>query len=89
MDEKEERKELISLQNQFYKKMVSERTPVIVFFVNGFQMRGIITKYDSYTIEFYSDGAENLIYKHAISTIKVAGTRNFSPPNGCVKGQIV
>jgi host factor-I protein len=37
--------------------------------MNGFQMRGIITGYDPFTVVLTADGKQNLIYKHAISTI--------------------
>ena len=43
--------------------------PVTVFLVNGFQMRGTISGFDAFTVVLSSDGKQNLIYKHAISTI--------------------
>ena len=42
---------------------------VSVFLVNGFQMRGTIEGFDVFTVLLQSDGKQNLIYKHAISTI--------------------
>ena len=43
--------------------------PVTVFLVNGFQMRGTISGFDAFTVVLSSDGKQNLIYKHAISTV--------------------
>ena len=40
-----------------------------VFLVNGFQMHGVIRAYDGFTVVLDSDGRQQLIYKHAISTI--------------------
>ncbi len=43
--------------------------PVTVFLVNGFQMRGIVTGFDSFVVVLESDGKQQMLYKHAISTI--------------------
>ena len=40
--------------------------------MNGFQMRGTITDFDHFTVVLTADGRQNLIYKHAISTISPA-----------------
>ena len=45
------------------------RTSVTVFLVNGFQMRGVITGFDSFVVILESDGKQQMLYKHAISTI--------------------
>ena len=46
--------------------------PVTVFMVNGFQMRGTITGFDTFTVVLTTEGRQNLIYKHAISTVSPA-----------------
>ena len=46
-----------------------ERTPLTIFLVNGFQMRGIITGFDAFVIVLVSEGRQQMIYKHAVSTI--------------------
>ena len=61
-----------SLQEQFLKAGRQERTAVTVFLMNGFQLRGIVTGYDNYAVVVQSDGRQNMIYKHAISTISPA-----------------
>ena len=58
-----------TLQDQFLEEARRNRTQVTVFLVNGFQMRGIILGYDSFALLLSSEGKQNLIYKHAISTI--------------------
>ena len=40
-----------------------------MFLVNGFQMRGVITGFDSFVVILESDGKQQMLYKHAISTI--------------------
>ena len=42
---------------------------VTVFLMNGYQMRGVITAFDPYVVVVMSDGKQQVIYKHAISTI--------------------
>lgn len=42
---------------------------VTVFLINGFQLRGVITAFDSYVVVVVSEGKQQIIYKHAISTI--------------------
>lgn len=42
---------------------------VTVFTTNGFQMNGFITMYDNYVVVIDSDGKQQMVYKHAISTI--------------------
>ena len=59
----------ISYQDTFLARARPRRTPVTVFLVNGFQMRGIITGFDPFTVTLSAEGKQNLIYKHAISTI--------------------
>ena len=43
--------------------------PLTVFLVNGFQMRGVVRGFDPFTVVLESEGRQQLIYKHAISTI--------------------
>ena len=45
------------------------RLNVTMFLMNGYQLRGVITGYDSFTVVLNSDGRQQVIYKHAISTI--------------------
>ena len=58
-----------NLQDAFLASARRDETPVTVFLMNGFQMRGVITGFDAFTVVLMTDGRQNLIYKHAISTI--------------------
>ncbi len=58
-----------NLQEGFLNRARTERVGVTVFLVNGFQMRGTVRGFDSFVVLLESDGKQNLIYKHAISTI--------------------
>ena len=57
------------LQDLFLAAARREHTPVTVFLVNGFQMRGTVTGYDPFVVVLESDGRQQVIYKHAISTV--------------------
>ena len=57
------------LQDLFLARARRSECPVTLFLMNGFQMRGTIAAFDSFTVVLLSDGKQNLIYKHAISTV--------------------
>lgn len=61
-----------NLQEQFLKAVRREQSLVTVFLMNGFQLRGVVTGYDNYAVIIQSEGRQNMIYKHAISTISPA-----------------
>ena len=58
-----------NLQEIFLTQLRRERRPVTMFLMNGFQMRGIVTGFDSFVVVLESDGKQQMLYKHAISTI--------------------
>ncbi|KUO97024.1 RNA chaperone Hfq [Ferroacidibacillus organovorans] len=58
----------INIQDAFLNQIRKENVPVIVYLVNGFQIRGIVKAFDNFTIVIESDGKQQLIYKHAVST---------------------
>lgn len=59
----------MNLQDVFLNHARKEHTPVTIYITNGFQFKGIVKGFDNYTVVLDSDGRQNLIYKHAISTI--------------------
>ena len=60
-----------SIQDKFLGQFRDEKTIVVVFLINGFQMKGIIEDYDKYLVCLQSQGKQHLIYKHAISTCTI------------------
>lgn len=60
------------MQDSFLNQARKTAVPLTVFLVNGFQLRGVVTGFDSFTVVVNSDGKQQLIYKHAISTIAPA-----------------
>ena len=59
----------INLQEPILAECRRERVPVTLFLMNGFQLRGVITSFDSFVVVLVSDGKQQMIYKHAISTL--------------------
>ena len=58
-----------NLQDLFLLQARRDRLPVTMFLMNGFQMRGVITGFDAFVVILDSEGRQQVICKHAISTI--------------------
>ena len=63
-----------NLQDRFLNQARKDRTMLTLFLMNGFQLRGTIVSFDQFAVLVLSDGRQNLIYKHAISTIQPSDT---------------
>ena len=61
--------DLINLQDSILKEVRRDKVPVTLFLMNGFQLRGVITGFDSFVVVLVTDGRQQMIYKHAISTV--------------------
>jgi host factor-I protein len=59
----------INLQDAVLCEVRRDKIPVTLFLMNGFQLRGTITGYDSFVVVLVSEGKQQMIYKHAISTL--------------------
>ena len=58
-----------TLQDLFLNEVRRDRQLVTVFLMNGFQMKGVVTGFDSFVVTLVSEGRQQMIYKHAISTV--------------------
>ena len=58
-----------NLQDIFLLQAKRDKLPVTMFLMNGVQMRGVITGFDAFVVILDSEGRQQVIYKHAISTI--------------------
>ncbi len=59
----------INLQDAFLNQARRDRLNVTMFLMNGFQLHGVVKGFDGFTVVLDSEGRQQLIYKHAISTI--------------------
>ena len=46
-----------------------EKCIVTLFLMNGFQLKGIVRGFDSFVVLVESEGKQQMIFKHAISTV--------------------
>ncbi|AOM83106.1 RNA chaperone Hfq [Salisediminibacterium beveridgei] len=58
----------VNIQDQFLNQLRKDSIPVTVFLLNGFQLRGMVKSFDNFTVILETDGKQQLLYKHAIST---------------------
>jgi len=62
----------INLQDNFLNIVRKDKINVTIYLVNGFQIRGLVKSFDNFTVMVESEGKQQMIYKHAISTLKPA-----------------
>ncbi|ANU19615.1 RNA chaperone Hfq [Planococcus plakortidis] len=58
----------VNIQDVYLNQLRKNNIFVTVFLLNGFQLKGIIKSYDNFTVLVETEGKQQLIYKHAIST---------------------
>ena len=61
--------ENMNLQDAILNEVRRDKVPVTLFLMNGCQLRGTVTGFDSFVVVLVSDGKQQMIYKHAISTL--------------------
>jgi host factor-I protein len=59
----------LSLQDHFLNSVRRAKLPVTIFLVKGVKLQGVITWFDAFSLLLRREGASQLVYKHAISTI--------------------
>lgn len=59
----------INLQDVFLNQCRKDKITVTIILTNGFQFKGMVRGFDSYVVIFDCDGKQQLVFKHAISTI--------------------
>ena len=72
--------EINNLQEAILQEVRRDRVPVTLFLMNGFQLRGTVTGYDNFVVVLVSDGKQQMIYKHAISTLAPSKSLKAAAP---------
>ena len=62
----------INLQENFLNQARKENVPVTIHLLNGFQIKGMIRGFDQFTVVIDAMGRQQMVFKHAISTITPA-----------------
>lgn len=67
-----------NLQDAFLNQLRKERTVITLHLVNGFRIMGRIKGFDRFALLIENNGQEQMVFKHAISTITTSRTfRNY------------
>ncbi|MCR5757153.1 MAG: RNA chaperone Hfq [Selenomonas sp.] len=67
----------INLQDTFLNQVRKENIGVTIHLVNGFQIKGNVKGFDNFTVVLDVMGKQQMVYKHAISTITPAKAVSF------------
>jgi len=62
-------KQMSNLQDYFLNSARKEKCDITVFLINGVPIKGKVLSFDNFTILLEVDKKQNLIYKHAVSTM--------------------
>lgn len=57
------------LQDYYLNQLRKESVPTTFYLINGFQLKAVVRGFDNFIVLVESDGRQQMIYKHAISTI--------------------
>ncbi|MEX0417277.1 RNA chaperone Hfq [Bacillus sp. C30] len=68
---KERTRNTVSMQERLLQEVIQKKKVISLILINGFHMKGIVKEYDAFSILIESDNKNQLIYKHAISTIRL------------------
>lgn len=79
----------INLQDRMLAALRQQSQNTTFFLMNGFQMRGIIRGFDNFVVILESEGKQQMIYKHAISTIIPAASGGAVRSEGGACGQLI
>ncbi|WP_077615796.1 RNA chaperone Hfq [Caenibacillus caldisaponilyticus] len=71
-------KQTVNIQDSFLNQLRKDGTFVTIFLLNGFQLKGLVKGFDNFTVLIESDGKQQLIYKHAISTFAPSRPVHFN-----------
>jgi len=71
----------VNIQDFYLNQLRKNHVPVTVFLTNGFQLRGIVKAFDNFTVLIETDGKQQLVFKHAISTFAPAKNIDLNQEN--------
>jgi host factor-I protein len=60
---------IINLQDTFLNNVRREKVTITVYLNNGFKLTGTVIGFDNYVVFIETDKGQQLVYKHAITSI--------------------
>jgi len=73
-------KATVNLQDNFLNTARKEEMMLTVFLINGYQIKGTVRSFDNFTILLNVENKQQLVYKHAVSTIIPFRNLNLNQP---------
>lgn len=70
-----------NLQDAFLNQVRKDNVPITVYLVNGYQLKGYVKAFDSFTVMIEAEGKQHLVYKHALSTLSPQRFVQLHPGN--------
>lgn len=67
------------LQDAYLNTLRREKVPLVAYLVNGVPIKGRILSFDNFVVLFEAEGKQQLVFKHAISTIQPSRPIPFGP----------
>ena len=74
-----------SIQDDFFQRARRDGQPITIFLTNGKKLSGRLRSFDKFTIIIEANRQEQMIFKHAISTVALG--RGYPPPHPDTDGQ--
>ena len=71
-----------NIQEAFLNNARKDKTFLTIYLMSGVKLSGRIKSFDKYSLILESNSQEQLIFKHAISTVVVAKTAHGYSPGG-------
>ena len=68
------------LEAAIMSELVRDKVPVTVTLINGTEFQGVIIRYDVLVIVLATEGRQQIIYKHSISSIAPQSTLKSAQP---------
>ncbi|PFE06520.1 RNA chaperone Hfq [Bacillus cereus] len=68
--QKDRSKNMLSLQEQLLQEAFHKRKDITLILLKGLHVKGMIRGYDAFSVLIEFEGKQQLVYKHAISTIR-------------------
>src|ERR1700680_3189718 len=77
-----ENKPAQNIQDTFLNTVRKDKTPITIYLVSGVKLTGKIRSFDKYSVLLENNSQEQLIFKHAISTVVSNRSVMHSPDSG-------
>ena len=74
---------LINLQDVFLNNVRRENLAVVIYLVNGFQLRGVVKGFDNFTVIIENEGKQQMVYNHAVSSVISSPVAAIASVSGC------